>query len=74
MVGDLRNAYINRFSGDDLDGVAAFAYYPYSNSVGGDTFYVAPGEVSTNASFAEDTRPVNSAARDRPLDRPESPL
>ena len=55
VVGDLRNAYINRFSGDDLDGVAAFAYYPYSNSVGGDTFYVAPGEVSTNASFAEDT-------------------
>ena len=54
VVGDLRNAYINRFSGDDLDGVAAFAYYPYSNSVGGDTFYVAPGEVSTNASFAED--------------------
>ena len=55
VVGDLRNAYINRFSGDDLDGVAAFAYYPYSNSVGGDTFYVVPGEVSTNASFAEDT-------------------
>ena len=56
VVGDLRNAYINRFSGDsDLDGVAAFAYYPYSNSVGGDTFYVVPGSVSTNASFADDT-------------------
>ena len=55
VVGDLRNAYINRFSGDDLDGVAAFAYYPYSNSVGGDTFYVVPSSVSTNASFADDT-------------------
>ena len=55
MVGDLRNAYIKRFSGDDLDGVAAFAYYPYSNSVGGDTFYVVPSSVSTNASFADDT-------------------
>ena len=55
VVGDLRNAYISRYSGDDLDGTAAFAYYPYTSSVGGDTWYVEPNEVSTNATFADDT-------------------
>ena len=55
VVGDLRNAYINRYTGDDLSGTAAFAYYPYANLVGGDTWYVEPTAVSTNATFADDT-------------------
>ena len=55
VVGDLRNAYINRYSGDDLAGTAAFAYYPYNNNVGGDTWYVEPNTVTTNATFADDT-------------------
>ena len=55
VVGDLRNAYISRYDNDDLAGTAAFAYYPYTSSVGGDTWYVDPNEVSTNATFAEDT-------------------
>lgn len=55
VVGDLRNAYINRYTGDDLAGTAAFAYYPYASLVGGDTWYVEPTAVTTNATFADDT-------------------
>ena len=61
VVGDLRVAYLTDPSLKPT--AAAFAYYPYQNAIGGDTWYILDGvqnssnnaTYATNLTFSDDT-------------------
>jgi len=61
VVGDLRVAYLTDPSLKPT--AAAFAYYPYQNAIGGDTWYIVDGvqnssnnpTYATNLTFSDDT-------------------
>jgi flagellin-like hook-associated protein FlgL len=61
VVGDLRVAYMTDTTLNTT--AAAFAYYPYQNAIGGDTWYILDGvqnaannaTYATNLTFSDDT-------------------